>query len=104
MLFESPGRNILDMPDNICGRPDSRLLFICEDSDYVGEAGTAENFVRILTPQGRIADFAKNIIPNFNRGEFAGTTFSRDGKTLFVNVQPYGATFAIWGDWDNFKG
>ncbi|MEO8573017.1 MAG: alkaline phosphatase PhoX [Pyrinomonadaceae bacterium] len=103
MLFESPGRDVLDMPDNICVMPKSRLVFICEDSDYVGAGGTPENFVRILTPDGRIADFAKNIVPKFERGEFAGSTFSPNGSTLFFNIQQIGATFAVWGDWSKFQ-
>lgn len=104
LAFESPDRVVLDMPDNVCQMPKSSLIFICEDSDYVSlEGGTPDNFVRILTPEGRIADFAKNIIPNMTRAEFAGTTFSPDGKTLFFNIQTLGATFAIWGDWSKFK-
>ena len=32
--------------------------------------------------------------------EFAGSTFSPDGHTLYVNIQASrGLTFAIWGDW-----
>lgn len=103
LLFESPSREILDMPDNICLHPKSKLMFICEDSDYVVAGGTRDNYMRILTPNGRISDFAKNITPNFEGTEFAGSTFSKDGKTLFVNLQAVGATFAIWGDWDKFK-
>ncbi len=103
LLFESPDRELLDMPDNICLYPKSRLLFICEDSDYKGLGGTPDNFMRILTPDGRIADFAKNITPKLESSEFAGSTFSKDGKTLFVNLQVVGATFAIWGDWEKFK-
>ena len=91
------------MPDNICLRPKSKHLFICEDSDYVGKGGTPENYAKILTPDGRIADFARNITPDFIKSEFAGSTFSKDGKTLFVNLQAVGATFAIWGDWEKFK-
>jgi len=31
---------------------------------------------------------------------FAGSTFSPDGKTLFVNIQASkGISFAIWGPW-----
>jgi secreted PhoX family phosphatase len=103
MLFESPDRDILDMPDNICVMPESRLVFVCEDSDYVGAGGTPENFIRILTPDGRMANLAKNIVPKFERGEFAGVTFSPDGNTLFFNIQQIGATFAVWGDWDKFS-
>jgi len=103
LIFESPSREILDMPDNICLRPMSDLLFICEDSDYLGEGGTPENYMRILSPNGKMADFAKNIANGFETSEFAGSTFSEDGKTLFVNLQAVGATFAIWGDWNTFK-
>lgn len=103
LLFESPDRELLDMPDNICLHPKSDLLFICEDSDYRELGGTPSNFMRILTPGGKIADFAKNITPNFSAGEFAGSTFSKDGKTLFVNIQSAGVTLAIWGDWGKFK-
>ena len=103
LVFESPDRDILDMPDNMCLRPKSRQLFICEDSDYAVPGATAENFVRILTPDGRIADFAKNI-SKLPATEFAGSTFSPDGRFLFLNLQVVGATFAIWGDWERFRG
>jgi secreted PhoX family phosphatase len=103
LLFESPSREVLDMPDNMSLMPKSKLLFICEDSNYVGETGTADNFVRILTPQGRIANFAKNIVPGLEHTEFAGSCFSRDGEIFFLNLYNVGATFAIWGDWSKFR-
>ena len=99
-LTSSPATLAVDIA---CLQPKSDLLFICEDSDYVGQGATPDNFMRILTPDGRIADFARNITPSFTRSEFAGSTFSKDGKTLFVNLQTVGATFAIWGDWDKFR-
>lgn len=104
LLFETPDRELLDMPDNLCLHSKSGLLFICEDSDYIGQGGTRDNYLRILTPDGKIADFAKNITPNYPATEFAGSTFSKDGKTLFVNLQGAGVTLAIWGDWGRFKG
>ena len=103
LVFESPDRRILDMPDNLCLRPKSDLLVICEDSDYVGVGGTPENLLRILTPEGRIADLAVNICTSAPQSEFAGTTFSKDGKTLFCNIQLAGVTLAIWGDWSKFR-
>lgn len=102
LLFESTSRTLLDMPDNVCVRPKTDLLFVCEDSDYPGANGTPENLIRVLTADGRIADFAENISSD-REAEFAGTTFSKDGKTLFVNLQQINATFAIWGDWKNFR-
>jgi secreted PhoX family phosphatase len=105
LLFESPNRELLDMPDNICFHPKSKLLFMCEDGNYTDTGRRpSDNYVRILTPAGKIADFAKNIVPGFEIAEFAGVTFSPDGQTLFVNVQQAGMTFAIWGNWKNFAG
>lgn len=103
LVFESPDRQILDMPDNICPHPKSDLIFLCEDSDYGLYGATPGNFLRILTANGKIADFAKNITPGAERSEFAGAVFSKDGVTLFVNVQTAGVTLAIWGDWKSFR-
>lgn len=101
LVFESPSKDVLFMPDNICLKPKSDLLFICEDGDYVGME--SKNFLRVLAPNGKMADFALNISTVSPRSEFAGSVFSSDGKTLFVNLQGAGATFAIWGDWSKFK-
>lgn len=103
LVFESPDREVLDMPDNICLHPKSNMLFICEDSDYGLPGITPGNYVRILSPDGMISDFAKNITPGKESSEFAGSTFSPDGQTLFVNVQAAGVTLAIWGDWEGYR-
>jgi secreted PhoX family phosphatase len=89
LLYESPGAEALDCPDNLCVSPQGGLL-ICED-------GRGEQFLRGLTPQGQIFDFAKNTVKGFEDRELAGATFSPDGRTLFVNIQTPGLTFAIWG-------
>jgi secreted PhoX family phosphatase len=91
LFFESPAVEVLDRPDNVCVTPRGGLI-ICED-------GSNEQFLRGLTSDGRIFDFAKNVVPGFERMEFAGATFSPDGETLFVNIQTPGITFAIWGPW-----
>jgi uncharacterized protein len=101
LLFESPDKKVLHMPDNVCLMPGSDLLFICEDSDYAGQESI--NHIRVLTPDGKMADFAHNSSERYARSEFAGSTFSPDGKTLFVNLQLAGVTLAIWGDWTKFK-
>lgn len=101
LVYESPSSDLLFMPDNICLVPKSELLLLCEDGDYPGQE--SKNFLRILTPEGKIADFARNISKEAPRSEFAGACFSPDGKTLFVNLQTAGVTLAIWGDWSKFK-
>ncbi len=92
LLFESPGAPVLDNPDNVCVSPRGGII-LCED----GGADAIE-MLRGVTPQGHIFDFAKNVL---NNSEFAGATFSPDGQTLFVNIQSPGATYAIWGPWEN---
>jgi secreted PhoX family phosphatase len=92
LVFESPGREVLELPDNLTVTPRGGLL-LCED-------GPVENFLRGLTSEGRIFDFALNAIAGRGGEEFAGSTFSPNGKTLFVNIQASSAlTFAIWGPW-----
>jgi secreted PhoX family phosphatase len=89
LVFESPGRDVLKNPDNICSTPKGAIV-LCEDA-----SGTC--FIRGLTQGGAVFDFALNIA---NSSEFAGATFSPDGQTLFVNIQATGQTAAIWGPWD----
>jgi len=86
LLYESPSKDILESPDNMCTTPQGALV-ICEDGD-----GT--NFVRGLSKEGLIFDFALNLV---NESEFTGATFSPDGQTLFFNIQNPGMTFAVWG-------
>jgi uncharacterized protein len=43
------------------------------------------------------------LCPNRTNDEFAGSTFSPDGQTLYVNIQASnGMTFAIWGPWEEW--
>ena len=96
LVFESPSADVLDSPDNITVSPRGGIV-ICED-------GLGEQFVRGLTRDGRIFDFAKNLV---NGDEFAGACFSPNGRTLFLNIMgatvdagaSRGMTFAIWGPW-----
>jgi secreted PhoX family phosphatase len=91
LVYESPGKDVLDLPDNLTVSPRGGLL-LCED-------GTVDNFLRVVTPDGDLFDFAKNAIPGREGEEFAGATFSpRSGNVLYVNIQASsGLTIAIWG-------
>ncbi len=97
LVFQSPGPMTLDLPDNITTSARGTLV-LCEDSP-------GDNYLRGLSRGGQIWDIALNRLrsksgaPRFG-DEFAGSTFSPDGHTLFVNIQAsFGLTFAIWGPW-----
>jgi secreted PhoX family phosphatase len=97
LVFQSPGVEVLDFPDNVTTSKRGTLV-LCEDS-------TGDNFLRGLSPDGELWDIALNRLVGNNGAprfgdEFAGSTFSPDGHTLFVNIQASrGLTFAIWGPW-----
>ncbi|HEX9994352.1 MAG TPA: alkaline phosphatase PhoX [Acidimicrobiales bacterium] len=98
LIYESPGPEVLDFPDNVTTSPQGTLV-ICEDS-------TGDNYIRALTKNGRLYDLVLNRLVSGITGtprygdEFAGSTFSADGQTLFFNIQAsFGISFAMWGPW-----
>ncbi|HET6949741.1 MAG TPA: alkaline phosphatase PhoX [Acidimicrobiales bacterium] len=97
LLYQSPGPDVLDFPDNVCTSPHGTLV-VCEDN-------VNDNFIRGLSPRGELFPIALNRLTSStgadrSNDEFAGATFSPDGHTLFVNIQASrGLTFAIWGPW-----
>ena len=103
LVFESPASEVLNSPDNITVSPRGGLV-LCED-------GGGSEFLHGLTVNGEIFRFAQNnvalngerngIIGDFRGSEFAGATYSPDGKWLFFNIQTPGITFAVTGPWRN---
>ncbi|MCC5628900.1 PhoX family protein [Nostoc sphaeroides CHAB 2801] len=93
LFVESTSAAELENPDNIVVSPYGDLI-LCEDGDD-------QQFLVGVTPKGELYQFARNAI---NDSEFAGACFSPDGKTLFVNIQTPGITFAIWGPWTSHRG
>jgi secreted PhoX family phosphatase len=125
LLYESPGADVLDEPDGITVSPRGGVL-LCEDGDGEDVDG-GDNYLRGLTPTGKLFDFAKNLqrinikneLPSrlypfekrywdrpadpkmaVGASEFSGATFSGDGRWLFVNLQYPGETYAITGPWE----
>ena len=98
LVYESPDRDTLDFPDNITVSLNGTLV-LCEDN-------TNDNYLRGLSKDGELWNIALNrlrSISDVDRSgdEFAGSTFSPDGETLFVNIQAgRGMSFAIWGPWE----
>jgi secreted PhoX family phosphatase len=101
LLFESPAAEVLNAPDNICVSPRGGLV-LCED-------GSGTEFIHGLTVDGTIFRFVQNnvvlngernaFVGDFRGSEFAGATYSPDGRWLFFNVQSPGITFAVTGPW-----
>jgi len=101
-VYQSPNVDTLDFPDNVTVSPRGTII-LAEDS-------SGDNFIRGLSRKGQLFNIALNRMftnpippalpaPRFG-DEFAGPTFSNNGKTLFVNVQASnGITFAIYGNW-----
>ena len=87
-LFLEPNSSyIVESCDNLT-IADNGDLVVCED--------TKEARIIGVTPKGKTYKIAHNVgYPS----EFAGATFSPDGKVLFVNIQVPGITLAITGPW-----
>jgi uncharacterized protein len=90
LFYEGTEPGKMESPDNIVVTPWGDLWF-AEDEAVIGDT---INRVMGVTPDGQVYPFARN---RLNDSEFAGPTFSPDGKTFFVNFQNPGITFAIWG-------
>lgn len=98
LVYESHNRALLESCDNITVAPWGDLI-ICEDS-YSSNPDMV-NYIRGLTPEGKIYTLAMNAHPQ--KGEFCGACFSPDGSTLFVNIQRPGMTLAITGPWSSLR-
>ena len=77
LIFESPGPEVLDFPDNVVIVPKTGDIFLQEDSQ-------GDQYVRGVTRDGRIYDFAMAVN---NTTEFCGGCFDPDGDILYLNQQ-----------------
>lgn len=98
LIYESEDPAQLMAPDNLTVAPFGDL-FLCEDAE-------APQFVRGLTPEGQIYDFARSTT---RQTEFCGACFSPDGQTLFFNQQgdredETAVTYAVWGPFASRAG
>lgn len=103
LMYESTSSEQLENPDNLVLVPGTGDVWLQEDS-------AGEQFIRGVTLDGRIYDFARGLVSG---SEFCGGCFSPNGQTFFVNHQgerlsgdqtptsqpteDKGLTFAIWG-------
>ena len=77
LVFESSSSADLQNPDNVVIVPQTGHIFLQEDGD-------GEQFVRGVTRDGEIYDFARTAA---NETEFCGGCFDADGKTFYLNQQ-----------------
>jgi secreted PhoX family phosphatase len=106
LIYESSDVARLENPDNVVVVPQTKDILLCEDSD-------GEQFVRGVTRDGEIYDFAKS---GPNETEFCGACFDPDHRTLYLNQQgdrgslPHGpangqaVTYAIYGPFQQRAG
>ena len=93
-LFAEPDdAHLLENGDNLVYAPWDDLI-VCEDAAG-SDADPGQHLVGI-TPTGRPYHLGRN---RLNDSELAGACFAPDGRTLFVNIQTPGLTFAITGPW-----
>lgn len=91
-LFAEPNDTaILQYCDNLTVSPWGDVVFV-EDCNNA--------YMRGITPQGTIYNIARNV---GSRSELAGVCFSPSGKTLFVNIQDEGLTYAVTGPWHELR-
>ncbi len=113
-LFVSPGQETANNPDNITISPRDGIL-VCEDGgSFTSQYGSTVGSRLVAINQRGVANiFAENIaiissplkskpriaLGDYRGQEFCGACFDPIGKTLFVNIQTPGITFAIKGPW-----
>lgn len=88
LFIEPNDESVLQYADNLC-ISDFGDVIVCEDGGPV-------NHVLGVTPEGQVYKLGRNTM---NKSEFAGSCFSPDGSTMFVNIQNPGLTLAITGPW-----
>jgi len=93
LIYESQSADNLDLCDNLAIAPWGDLI-LCED-------GLGDQYLRGLTPQGKLYDIAKNA--HAEKSEFCGACFSPNGDILFVNIQEPGITLALEGPWNTLR-
>lgn len=85
---------------------DTAILKYCDNltvapwGDVILVEDVAKACIRGITPTGKIYNIGQN---TGSTSELAGVCFSPSGKTMFVNIQEQGLTFAITGPWETLR-
>ena len=87
LFIEPNNTDIMKYCDNLTVAPWGDVM-LCEDD--------TDAYLRGVNPEGKIFTFGHSVK---HESEFTGICFSPSGKTMFVNIQHAGLTFAITGPW-----
>lgn len=88
LFFESTDESVMRQPDNLREQPGTGDILHCEDT-----GGDNPNKLVLQDAKGSVHTFAVDATGS----EFAGASWSPDGRRLFVNIQQAGLTIAIEG-------
>ncbi len=94
LFVETDDSRLLEKCDNITVAPWGDLIVV--------EDGDREQYIRGVTPEGRLYTIGRNaaVTADGEKSEITGPCFSPDGTILFFNVQSGpGRTFAVRGPW-----
>ncbi len=86
-----------ESPDNICLAPAGGLM-VCEDGDGAQHVFGVSRRGEVYAVARGAQNLGTPDAPEW--GEFAGVTFSPNGRTMYVNCYTPGTTFAVRGPWD----
>jgi len=103
LFIEPDSAHLLESPDNVVVSPWGDL-YLCEDNaaplpTFVRQ--NAQNYVRGVTPEGKVFTFARNRYAGVS--ELSGACFAPNHPTMFLNIQNPGFTLAITGPWKDLK-
>lgn len=100
LIYESPGIEIMDYPDQMCGDLAGGVL-ICQDSKRVETQS-----LWWLAPNGKLKTLAQNNVEiggrSYRQAEWSGVCMSADRQWLFANIYTPGFTVAINGPFESW--
>lgn len=107
LIFESPSHQVISGPDNIAISPRGNMV-ICED--HVAKVNKAQHLLALLeggdyfyfcqiNPDLSGEHYGHDLANTLPGSEWAGITFSADGRWMFANIYNPGITVAITGPW-----
>jgi len=89
LFLESNDSKAIANADNLSVTPWGSLV-VCEDNE------SEHQRLLVVASDGTMSSFARNAL---NASEFAGSCFSPDASTMFLNIQNPGITLAVHGPW-----